>query len=99
MLRTFSVHYTKLDEEDPWLGILGAVMFAMRATIHSMSRATPAQLVFKRDTMLNVQHKANWTSDIPREEQPYDRICRWQILQIPEEGTRHLSQSELVLLI
>jgi hypothetical protein len=50
-----------LDKEDPWLGILGAVMFATRATIHSTSRATPAQLVFGHDAMLNVQHEANLT--------------------------------------
>ena len=60
MIRTFCVHSTELDKEDPWSGILGAVMFATRATIHSTSRATPAQLVFGRDTMLNVQHEANW---------------------------------------
>ena len=36
-------------------------MFATRATIHSTSRATPAQLVFGRNTMLNVQHEANWS--------------------------------------
>ena len=36
-------------------------MFATRATIHSTRRAMPAQLVFGRDTMLNVQHEANWT--------------------------------------
>eukprot|EP00957_Ditylum_brightwellii_P136420 10404784-Ditylum_brightwellii.AAC.1 len=36
-------------------------MFAMRATIHSTSRAAPAQLVFRCDAMLNVQHEANWT--------------------------------------
>ena len=49
-----------MDKEDPWSGILGAVMFATRATIHSTSRATPAQLVFRRDAMLNIQHEANW---------------------------------------
>eukprot|EP00957_Ditylum_brightwellii_P189474 14422192-Ditylum_brightwellii.AAC.1 len=61
MLRTFQVHSTKLDEDDPWSGILGAVMFAMRATVHSTSRATPTQLVFGLGAMLNVQHEANWT--------------------------------------
>ena len=61
MLCTFQVHSTELDKEDAWLGILGAVMFATRATIHSTSRATPAQLVFRRGAMLNVQHEANWT--------------------------------------
>jgi hypothetical protein len=61
MLRTFQVHSTELDKDDPWSGILGAVMFATRATVHSTSKATPAQLVFGRDAMLNVQHEANWT--------------------------------------
>eukprot|EP00957_Ditylum_brightwellii_P086235 6562120-Ditylum_brightwellii.AAC.1 len=32
MLRTFQVNSTELDEDDPWSGILGAVMFATRAT-------------------------------------------------------------------
>eukprot|EP00957_Ditylum_brightwellii_P039912 3021769-Ditylum_brightwellii.AAC.1 len=59
MLLTFCVHSTKLEEEDPWSGILGALMFAMGATRHSASRATPAQLVRRCDTMLNVQHEAN----------------------------------------
>ncbi len=59
MLRTFCVHSTKLDKEDPWSGILGVVMFTARLTIHSTSRATPAQLVFGSDAMLNVQHEAN----------------------------------------
>eukprot|EP00957_Ditylum_brightwellii_P157114 11957984-Ditylum_brightwellii.AAC.1 len=42
MLRTFQEHSTELDEDDPWSGILRAVMFATRATVHSTSRATPA---------------------------------------------------------
>eukprot|EP00957_Ditylum_brightwellii_P188339 14338152-Ditylum_brightwellii.AAC.1 len=32
MLRTFQVHSTELGEDDPWSGILGAVMFATRVT-------------------------------------------------------------------
>eukprot|EP00957_Ditylum_brightwellii_P185947 14156457-Ditylum_brightwellii.AAC.1 len=39
MLCTFCIHSTKLDKEDSWLGILGTVMFATSATIHSTSRA------------------------------------------------------------
>eukprot|EP00957_Ditylum_brightwellii_P066976 5084383-Ditylum_brightwellii.AAC.1 len=59
MLYTFCIHSTELDEEDPQSGILEAVIFDTRATIHSTSRATPAQLVFGHDAMLNVQHEAN----------------------------------------
>ena len=60
MIKSFRVHDAELDEEDPWAGILGAVMFATRATIHHTNRATPTQLVFGRDAILNVTHEANW---------------------------------------
>eukprot|EP00957_Ditylum_brightwellii_P106460 8121536-Ditylum_brightwellii.AAC.1 len=60
MLCTFYVHSTRVDKEDPWSGILGAVMVATKATIHSTSRGTQAQLVFGHDAMLNVQHEADW---------------------------------------
>jgi ribosomal protein L21E len=40
--------------------MLSAVGFAMRATVHSTNRASPSQLVFGRDAMLNVNFDANW---------------------------------------
>ena len=49
-----------LNEEDPWSGILTSVAFAVRATIHTTTRATPIQLVFGRDAMLNIPFTANW---------------------------------------
>ena len=49
-----------LDDDNPWDGILSATMFALRATVHTTSQYTPAQLVFGRDSVLNVRHKANW---------------------------------------
>ena len=33
MIKTFWVYDAELDEEDPWSGILGTVMFETRATI------------------------------------------------------------------
>ena len=60
MIQTFRVHKTKLDEEDPWSGILRAVMFATRTTFHSTNRAKPAQLVFGCNAILNVKHKSDW---------------------------------------
>ena len=59
MIRTFHMHDTEIDEEDPWSGILSAVMFATRATVHTAMQATPMQLVFGRDAILNVQYEAN----------------------------------------
>ena len=35
-------------------------MFATRATVHTTLQATPCQLVFGRDTILNTQFDANW---------------------------------------
>jgi transposase InsO family protein len=60
MLRTFEVHNAELDESDPWSGILAAVMFAIRSTVHTTLLASPAQLVFGRDAILNIKFDANW---------------------------------------
>ena len=35
-----------VDAHHGWKGILAAVAFAMRATVHSTAKATPMQLVF-----------------------------------------------------
>ena len=58
MIRTFPVQ--ELDQIDPWKGILSAVAFAVRSTIHRTTQATPMQLVFGRDAILNIQFRANW---------------------------------------
>ena len=61
MIRTFQVYNRDdLDEEDPWSGILSAVMFAMRSTYHTTLEATPMQLVFGRDAILPIFHQADW---------------------------------------
>ena len=60
IIRTFTVQDSYLDEEDPWQGILAATMFALRATVHTTTQATPAQLVFGRDAILNVTFEADW---------------------------------------
>jgi hypothetical protein len=43
-----------------WTGILSAIRQAIRSTVHTTSRATPTQLVFGRNAILNVSFKANW---------------------------------------
>jgi transposase InsO family protein len=48
------------DAHDTWGGILAAVGFAMRATVHTTTRATPMELVFGRDAILNIQFQADW---------------------------------------
>ena len=60
MIRTFELEDNYLDEDDPWKGLLAAAAFAVRATIHTTLQKTPAQLVFGRDMILNINHLANW---------------------------------------
>jgi hypothetical protein len=61
IIRTFEMQKDPyLDPEDPWGGILSATMFAVRATYHTTLQATPAQLVFRRDAILNTKFEANW---------------------------------------
>eukprot|EP00957_Ditylum_brightwellii_P208453 15357515-Ditylum_brightwellii.AAC.1 len=59
MIRPFEVHGTSIVEKDPWTGILSAVRFATRVTVHTTMQATPMQLVFGRYAILNVKHVAN----------------------------------------
>eukprot|EP00957_Ditylum_brightwellii_P136450 10406351-Ditylum_brightwellii.AAC.1 len=59
MIRPFEVFGATTDEKDPWTGILSAVRFATRATVHTTMQTTPMQLVFGRDAILNVKHEAN----------------------------------------
>ena len=49
-----------LPDKDAWKGMLAATAFAMRATVHTTSRATPMQLVFNRDAIHNVYFEADW---------------------------------------
>ena len=49
-----------LDPFFGWDGILAACRKAMNSTVHTTSRATPTQLVFGRDAMLNASFEADW---------------------------------------
>ena len=49
-----------INEDEPWEGILAATMFSIRATFHTTMKASPMQLVFGRDAILNIKHVANW---------------------------------------
>jgi hypothetical protein len=52
IIHTFDVQ--TMDSNDPWAGILAA-MFAVRATYHTTLQASPMQLVFGQDAILNVK--------------------------------------------
>ena len=58
--RTFESEDNCMDETDPWAGISSAAAFAMRSTFHTTLNATPGQLVFGWDMILNLTCKADW---------------------------------------
>ena len=45
ILRTFKVQNMVMDDENPWDGILASTMVALRATVHTTTQYTPAQLI------------------------------------------------------
>ena len=49
-----------LDPRFDFEGLLGACRRAMNSTVHTTLRATPTQLVFGRDALLNVAFQADW---------------------------------------
>ena len=58
IIQTFDV--SNIVNNDPWSGILAATMFAVRATYHTTLEASPIQLVFCRDAILNIKHVSDW---------------------------------------
>ena len=60
MIRTHQLKGKSDLPNGTWDGLLSAVGFAMRATIHTTTQATPAQLVFNRDAIQNVRFEADW---------------------------------------
>jgi hypothetical protein len=60
MLRTFELAESEVETNVELDGILSAIMFGLRATYHITLQATPAQLVFGRDAILNVHFEADW---------------------------------------
>ena len=51
---------SNIVNNDPWSGILATTMFAFRATYHTTIQASPMQLLFVRDAILNINHVADW---------------------------------------
>ena len=60
IIRTLNMQNAELDEEDPWGEILAATMFSMSATQKTTLQASPSQLVFGRNAILNIQVQWNW---------------------------------------
>ena len=61
MLRTQQIE-DNITSQQPWENFLAAAAWAIRSTHHTTLAATPGQLVFGRDMLLNIAFKANWES-------------------------------------
>ena len=51
---------TSLDDDGPWSGILSANAFATRSMYYTTLQATPVQLAFGYDMILNTPFIADW---------------------------------------
>ena len=61
MIRTRDIRgRDDLDKDYPWMGVLSAIRDAVRCIVHTTTRATPTQLVFGRDALLNISFEADW---------------------------------------
>ena len=61
MIRTFELYDNDgIDDDDPWSGILAAVMASVRSTYSTTTQATPMQLVFGRDAIINTKFIADY---------------------------------------
>ena len=60
LVRTQSIKDVDSLPDGTFDGVLSATRFAMNSTVHTTNRATPMQLVFGRDAMLNVTFQADW---------------------------------------
>ena len=56
----FNIKDTYVDEYDPWLGILEASALAIHSTSNRLKGCSPGQLVFGRDMIIPIKHKADW---------------------------------------
>ena len=61
MIRTRDIRGKQdLDKDFQWKGVLAPVRDAVRCLVHTATMATPAQLAFGRDAMLNISFEADW---------------------------------------
>ena len=60
MLHTKNLEQYNFDDVDPWGELLASVAWAIRSTHHTTLQASPTQLVFGRDMLLDMKFIADW---------------------------------------
>ena len=69
MLKTNDLVNRIFDAIDPWGNILADIAYAIRCSYHSTLQATPGQLVFGRDMLLDIKFDPDWTTIQQRKQQ------------------------------
>ena len=59
IVRTFNIHQTYVDKNDPWTDILAAAAFAICSTNNRQNGYSSEQLIFGRDIILPIKHRAD----------------------------------------
>ncbi len=73
MLRIKDLQTHEFDDFDPWSELLASMAWAICSTHHTTLKATPSQLVFGRDMLLNVKFIADWESIRLRKQKDSDK--------------------------
>ena len=71
IIRTFDV--SNIVNNGPWSGILATTMFSVCATYHILLQASPMQIIFGQDAILNIKHVADWEHIQQREQEKINR--------------------------
>ena len=64
---------SNIVNNNPWSGILAATMFSARATYQTTLQASPVQLVFGQDAILNIKHVSDWEKIRQRKKERINR--------------------------
>ena len=60
LVRTYNLHETYVDTDNPWMGILAEDAFVIRSTYHRTKGKIPGQIVFDQDMILPINHILDW---------------------------------------
>ena len=76
MLKTKDLVNVEFDELDMWNPILASIAYAIRCSHHSTLKATPGQLVFGRDMLLDLKFEPNYNEMWAKKEKRinYDNV-------------------------
>ena len=73
MLRSYDLDNQDLDKLDPFGEYLNGIAWAIRCTYHTTLEATPGQLVYGRDMIMDIPFMADWPKIINRKQQLIDK--------------------------